>query len=267
MVCVDYADILALTLPYNRKHFDRVMVVTSLTDTATTEVAVQNGATLFKTGAFYDDGAAFNKWLALEQGLSFFPREGWLAILDADVLWPQNIEFAESTDGMLMISTIQGGGAYLSMALNPGYLYSPLRRMWNDWPSYNGVACGPILPKEDVWPHFPLHRQQHEFAGYSQIFHADDPALGTPPWHQTDWIHAGGADSFFQEKWPANRKIRPSFEVLHLGPAGHNWFGRSTPYADGTIPEGAADKERRNMAIWQERRRSGFSKEKIQHVS
>lgn len=217
MVCVDYSDLLAVTLPYNRHHFQGVCVVTTLDDHKTTEVAVNNGASVYHTNAFTRGGAVFNKWAALEEGLDSIGRRGWLCVMDADVLWPKVLP---------------------PFRRDVGCLYTPLRRM-APWP-LAVESCG--LPPEGNWGKYPLHRNVAEWAGYSQVFHAEDPRLGPPPWHETDWVHAGGADSMFQLKWPKERKVRPPFEVLHLGPAGTNWCGRASAYADGTEPERARDK-------------------------
>lgn len=208
LVCVDYSDLLAITLPYNRHHFDEVMVVTDLTDDASRDVALANDASVYRTDAFYRDGADFNKWRALEEGLDEFGRSGWLCIMDADVLWPKVLPpgFRES--------------------LTVGKLYTPLRHMFHN-------VQQPI-PQEADWQRYPAHQQFNEWAGYSQIFHADDPVLGEAPWHQIDWRTAGGADSFFQQKWSRENKIRPAFNVLHLGEAGLNWCGRATERVDGS---------------------------------
>ena len=205
-VCVDYSDLLALTLPYNRHHFKEFVVVTSLTDEKTVQVAQENQAKVFQTNAFYEDGAAFNKYKALEQGLDFLGRSGLLCIMDADVLWPKHIPDFN----------------YLK-----GNLYTPYRRMLR----YVTLP----LPQESDWNAIPYHGYMREFAGYTQIFHADDPHLGDKtPWHEIDWAHAGGGDSFFQLRWPEECKIRPPFECLHLGEDGTNWAGRVSPYVDGT---------------------------------
>ena len=220
MVSVDYADLLRLTLPYNRAHFDEVMVVTSARDEATIEVARANDANVFTTELFWADGAIFNKFRALEAGLDALGRSGWFCIMDADVLWPKSIAWTRQACGTL---------------------WTPRRRMWAEWPTRPHWMAQDI-PWERDWSRFPLHPQQREWAGYTQIFSADDPHLGEPPWHETNWRHAGGANSFFQAKWPDECKIRPAFEVLHLGPAGRNWCGRATMMADGTMPDGAAEK-------------------------
>jgi len=239
------ADLLALTLPYNRHHFAEVCVVSRPGD-KTVYVAWENDATPFLTDAFYEDGASFNKWRALEEGLDSFGRHGWLVLIDPDVLWWK--QFAVP---------------YWKPA--PGKLYTPLRRMFYDLPKLrDGV------PPEATWPTFPLHPQQREFAGYTQIFHAEDPHLGPPPWHETDWRHAGGADSFFQRKWPESDKVRPPFEVLHLGPSGVNWCGRAMPYLDGTVPSEADARRRELLRLVSLRRRGAgdpFAAERLERPS
>lgn len=205
MVCVDYADLLAITLPYNRHHFERVVIVTTDKDEATHKIAAQHNAEVFATQSFYEKDCVFNKWKALEEGLTFMKRYGWICLMDADVLWPEN-------------ATIEG--------FVKDNLYTPFRRM------YDPIKLP--LPAESQWGNYPMHRNIAEWAGYSQIFHAQDKHLGSVPWHETNWKHAGGADSFFQRKWPNDRKLRPSWEVLHLGAAGENWCGRATPYVDDT---------------------------------
>lgn len=232
-VCVDYADILSITLPYNQHQFQQLLIITSPGDTETKMLCEKEKVPCFVTDLFYRDGAMFNKWLALEEGLNHFGREGWICLLDADVLWPKN--------------------AWKSLTgIRPGFLYTPRRRMYPILPK--NEDC---IPSEAIWNNYPVHRNENEFAGYSQIFHASDPVLGDPPWHEVDWMTAGSADSFFQLKWPDHMKIRPAFEVLHLGPAGTNWAGRVSPYADGTIPEHA--KERAEYLARMFRQRQGKS--------
>lgn len=247
LVSVDYADLLAITLPYNKHHFESVMVVTSPADIETVAVATICGAQVFVTGSFYERGAIFNKWLALEQGLDHIGREGWICIMDADVLWPKEI-LGKSVNP-------ENNANWMSV----GNLYSPLRRMMSSLP-YPFA-----LPSEDTWSNYPIHRNVNEWAGYTQIFHADDPHLGPAPWHETSWRHAGGADSMFQRKWPAECKVRPTFEVLHLGPAGTNWCGRATPYLDGRKPARAGERLAQLQGFMRSRRRTPgrFAEEKL----
>jgi hypothetical protein len=253
LVCVDYGDLLEITLPYNRHHFSEVMVVTSFNDERTVKCALQNNSHVYQTNAFYTDGAVFNKFRALEEALDSYGRYGWMCIMDADVLWPKHIpwQFVEPRKAFA-----SNGGPLLY----PGNLYTPLRRMCED------LTHG--APHEPYWKSYPLHPQQVEWAGYTQIFHADDPHLGPAPWHQTDWTHAGGADSFFQQLWPKENKKRPPFECLHLGSAGRNWCGRVTPYLDGSQDARAQQRLDALRNFMQQRRNTrSFDSEKISHNS
>lgn len=206
LTCVEYGDYLSLTLPYNRHHFEDVMVVTTAEDTETQSIASRHNAQCFITDAFHRDGSFFNKWLALEEGLDAFGRHGILAIMDADILWPKRIIHQ----------------------YDRGKLYTPFRRV-----------CAHLkrgrVPLESSWPIYKL-KPDKEWIGYTQIFHADDPHLPEPPWHETDWLYAAGADSTFQRNWTNGCKSRPSWKVLHLGPTSRNWCGRITNRLDGNRP-------------------------------
>lgn len=245
IVCVNYHDFLTVTLPKNARHFKNTLIISSKTDRRTIETvelfqSMGYPIELYLTESFWDDGADFNKWKALEEGLSYYGRHGWLCNMDADVLWPHIIP---------------------DFDLNVGNLYGPTRRMM-------AQVSFPI-PDEREWSRqFPLHRNLNEIAGFSQIFHADDPALRKQPWFEQNWKHAGGGDSMFQLRWTRDQKIRPPFEVLHLGENGHNWCGRATTMLDGEVPIAADQKRLKVREYIRNRRRylpSGdpFAGEKI----
>lgn len=225
IVSVGYSDILNMTLPYNRHHFQEVYIITSSEDAKNVDpIAGANRASVIVTDLFYADGGHFRKWLALEYSLDQVGRDGEICFLDSDIMWPK----------------------IAPLKIEVGKLYCPLRRMFED-------TTKPI-PHEAVWDTLPLHTNIQEWAGYSQCFSGSDPVLQSIPWFDTSWTHAGGADSFFQRRWERQNKIRPDFEVLHIGPAGANWFGRSTPYLDGTLPEDAEERKRLTEKLWSGRR-------------
>lgn len=212
LVCVDYHDILALTLPHNKPQFKSMLVVTSMSDGRTEDLARFYGADVLKTDVFYAGGAAFNKFAALEHGLDYLGRDGWICIMDADIAVPQRRP--------------------QEWEPNIGCLYTPRRRILLKVPD--------VLPEEIKWRRNRFYRASEEFAGYFQLFHGSDPLLsGHERWHPTDISWAGGGDTIFQKRWPESKKVRPPFEVLHVGPVFQNWAGRVTPYVDGTVPEGA----------------------------
>ena len=193
-VSVDYADCLAVTLPYNQYQFEERWIVTTPEDYKTIRIAEEFDCKLYTTNSFYDDGADFNKFKALEEGLEVMGREGWICIMDADILWP------------ILHPPIE---------LVIGCLYGTNRHMY---PHIKSIP-------EHMWSHFPLHGYK-DFSGFTQLFHADDMKLKETPWHELDWKHAGGGDTHFADRWPKTQRVKLPFNVLHLGEADSNWCGR-----------------------------------------
>lgn len=240
VVCVEYDDLLSITLPQNKTHFHRTMVVTSTADTKTQEVARREGCECYVTDAFYANQARFNKGLAIERALDAMGREGWICYWDADIMMPANI-----------------GHDY-----DPQYLYCPFRRVLGDPRAYS----------EDMdWETLTINPNPEEFPGYFHLFHAS--AAGRRPWYSIDWAHAGGCDSDFEGHYRRKQGLRrPPFDVLHLGPVampspsdsdwiirvGDNWCGRVSPRLDtGEPPDKAPARKKQISRIIQARRTVG----------
>lgn len=217
LVCVDYDDLLRQTLPHTLRHVDHVVVVTSPQDVKTQQLVAEypERVQLHVTSAFYENGAAFNKGKALEEGFDVLGRKGWLLVMDADIVLP----------------------AVMPTVFPRGRLYTPHRRVHEQYVVDAGI------PPEASWEQYPRKKENGNY-GYFQLFHSADPVLASRPWYDTTWRHAGGCDSVFQRRWsPANR-VRLPFDVLHLGPTDANWFGRATPRADDQYVPGDAEQRR-----------------------
>jgi len=170
--------------------------------------------------------------MCLEHGLDVVGRSGWLLVWDIDVVMPDAMDLS---------------------AVEPGKLYYPYRRMCRDINEYTG---------QTDWSAWPVQKET-EPAGYFQLFHADDPVLKGRPWFPIDWRHAGGYDTDFQARWPKQRKVRPPFEVLHLGESYLNWHGRVQRRADGAVPPNADKRQRAQKKMCAQRPKWGFQKEKL----
>lgn len=242
-VCVEYSDLLAVTLERNREHFDRVLVVTTYEDTETHRVVqTMPNCEWFTTEAFYRNGAAFNKGLAIEEaleairGFGWLRQSGWLCSFDADILMPRRMPLP---------------------LLRKNTLYAPWRRILPDptrWRDYENEA---------TWPSLERYEETWEFAGAFLLFNVNAPHLrGKWPWFGVNWKHAGGYDSDFYYSWPAAKRFRMDFDVLHLGEHGRNWFGRTTPMLDGRLPEHAAERAAMMDSLPARRKREGYAWEK-----
>lgn len=75
MVCVDYGDFLDITLGNNKKHFDKIVVVTTQKDKETQNVCKKHGVTSIITNRLYEDGANFNKGKAINDGLKHLSKK------------------------------------------------------------------------------------------------------------------------------------------------------------------------------------------------
>ena len=238
-VCVGYDDLLAITLPRMTAVFERICVVTDQHDCATVLVAEsRDNVFAHQTDAFYRDGATFNKGAAVEEGFTAVGRDGWMCVIDADLVLPLGTDLS---------------------ACEPGFLYTARRRMCYDPGKWDG--------SED-WSRFTLSRDR-EWAGYLQVFHADDPVLRKRPWYDLTWRHAGGCDSSFQGRWKPNRKRLLPFKALHLGAVSLNWWGRQTKRLDGSMPAGAVESRRlRDEMVYHRRRnRRAYDWERIHDPS
>lgn len=218
VVCVDYDDLLAITLVRNMRHLDECVVVTAPHDVRTQDLckSIPNVRCSI-TDAFYRHDAKFNKGLAIEEaGFDILGRSGWILIWDADTLFPDTLTLPTLNKGTLY-------GARRLILENP--------QQWH--PEFN-------------WQKATL-ADDNGIYGYFQLFHADDPAIQKRPWYDVTFSHAGGCDGYFQDRWDQTRKFWLNCRVLHLGPRYRNWFGRAFPRIDGVVVEG----QQTNAAIMQ----------------
>lgn len=234
-VCVGYDDFLRLTLPRTLLHVDKLMVVTTASDVRTQELVDKyDRAECFITDAFYRGGASFNKGWAMEEGFDALGRDGWILILDADIVLPATMP---------------------TWNLEPGKMYTPPRRIMS---KVDGLIETPVVDMATL----PLRQESGNF-GYFQLFHAGDPAIAQLPWYETTWVHAGGADSVFEKRWMKTNKLRLPFEVIHLGDPDQNWFGRVRPRLDtGEVDSEAEVRLQRVEALhrkygWKGRKKTG----------
>lgn len=231
LICVEYDDLLSLTLPNNLQHLrkdlgDDCMVVTAPHDKRTQDLCGQLNVNVYQTDAFYRNGAKFNKGLAFEEAFDVYGRHGWMLILDADIILPKSLDYLRNC--------------------RSGNIYGTYRRILNRPERWHRLFDIRTIRRE----------RDNEIAGYFQYFCCEDPVLKTRPWYDVTFAHAGGADSYFQSLWPKHCRFKLNEDVIHLGPRDKNWYGRASQRLDGlALPEA----EERAKMLEQLQRHNGWS--------
>lgn len=267
-VCVDFDDLLEWTLPINAAQVDRFIVVSTLEDEKTAAVVAEARrelvhVELLTTNVFYAQEADFNKGAAIEEAFEYAGRDGWFMLLDVDTLLPTN----DPGHGQFAFKercwpTIKKGPTDV--------LYGPSRRIVADLDDCMSNDAEARMDRryelldQHAWWQYPIH-QERGFPGYCQIFHAS--ALKSKPWYPTDWRHAGGSDSEFEQKWPADKKVKVGWSVLHLGAVGQGWHGRLLGRWDGQEVPDFAKHLVKQQELWRQRqktrRRGGNPEERL----
>lgn len=224
IVCKDYGDFLAHSLPENLEHFDRIVVVSHFTDKQTQSVCAKYSVDCIEAHVFDEDGDRFNKGRAVNVGLAHLQNPDWIVHLDADTVIPPGFR-----------------NLLHRHKLNPDFLYGADRVNVFGYDKWLEIKNQMNPHYKDHWfiemPNEPVgarivHRE-HGYVpiGYFQMWHKSQ--------HKKYPIHEGTAehsDVLFSIQWHRKqRHLLPEVFVYHLesvkkqGKMGLNWFGRKGP--------------------------------------
>lgn len=225
-VCVNYADFLAETLPWNMQQFDKLVVVTSYEDKETQELCRRLSVECRPTDVMHFDGDRFNKGRAIDFGIGFLSGREWVAHIDADTWLPP------MTHHHLMSARLDEECIYgVDRVLCPN---------WESWRKFIGSMGGAPIHQHDYLcrvkvPPFPMGDRIsiHDYSGYIPIGYFQ-------LWHgRTNRrypLHHGTAersDVLHPIQWPSkNRILLGEIIAVHLesetSKLGANWDGRKT---------------------------------------
>jgi len=230
VVCVNYSDFLAWTLPANRCQFDRLVVVTTPKDIRTQELCSYWHVKCVVTDACYKEGADFNKGAMINEGLKALDGDGWVVHMDADIWLPPR--FRELINDLV---------------LDQDGLYTIDRLMCSDFLEWLKFLYAPPAQYEnEIFVHlrpFPVGvRIANKEAfyggwmpiGFFQMWNQGKKQMSYPEKH-TD---AARSDVLFTLQFDrSHRHMLAEIVCVHLEtkmPAvademGANWSGRKTP--------------------------------------
>lgn len=197
-------EMLKFTLPKNRKHFDRVIVITKFDDVDTQEFAKQF-ADVVTTDKFVNLYTDFNKGAAIREGIKKLSKNEWVCHLDADILLPDNFRQVlerECND----IECFYGARRVIVPRLN-----NDLLDLWfnlkkeEDFVIYSAVGHGYL----QIWhQQSEIVRSGHEYP--------DGRGVAESDWM---WRNLWG-DCTNEDKVYTGKLRKLSVNVLHLGEPG-----------------------------------------------
>ena len=225
VVCVDYADFLAWTLPLNQRQFDDLIVVTSTADLATQKLCDHYHVRCVTTDVFFANGLAFNKAAGINVGMQHMSRRGWMVHLDADILLPPrtkeliersypNEDFIYGIDRM----DIPSFEDHVKFMCDPEAQYKG-----QAYVQANAHDMGSRLVVEDGY--LPI--------GFFQLWHP--VTSGVHKYCEQHDAENNHSDANHARQWPRNKRgfipeiigAHLSSEIVELG---QNWRGRKSKY-------------------------------------
>lgn len=235
-VCVNFSDVLAHTLPLNKRHFDAMVVVTDTRDEATWRLCRHHHVRCVPTDAFYVHDQAFNKGMGINAGLAALRRDAWLVHLDADiVLPPRTRELLET-----------------SVHPDEDCIHGIDRMMCPDFEGWMRHVTDPVTQHADGIFIVPepfglgarvakLDGEGYVPIGFFQMWHAGASGIADYPDHHGT---AGRADMLHALRWPRRQRVLiPELIGIHLegpiAPGVKNWRGRRMAHF-GLPPDDAA---------------------------
>jgi hypothetical protein len=225
LVCVNYSDFLAHTLPSTRSQFDKLVVVTDTKDLKTKKLCEFYNVECVQTDVFYEDGNSFNKGKGINKGLEKLALDGWVVHIDSDIFLPPQ------TRGILENLPLEGDKIY-----GADRLMCPSYEKWEKFirrPS--PIQDSWIFIHTDAFPmgvrlaEYKTPQGGYEPIGYFQMWNPKKSGIFRYP---TEHGFADRTDVLHCKKWPRKkRELLPEIVVIHLESEkglGLNWKGRVT---------------------------------------
>ncbi len=225
IVCKDYGDFLAHTLPENIGAFDHMVVVTHHTDKMTKAICNKYSIECVEAHAFDEDGDRFNKGRAVNIGLSHLKNPDWMVHLDADIVLPKQFRH------MLDKNKLSKNNLYGCDRLNVFGFDTWQKVLTTTNPHYKDFWF--VEPSKDLPMGSRIIHREHGYVpiGFFQMWNREQ--------HKKYPIYEGTAehsDVLFSIQWHRNqRQLLPEVFVYHLDSnqdqkhMGENWYGRKSP--------------------------------------
>ena len=214
-VCINYSDLLSISLPISKQHFDKIVVVTCPDDKKTIEICKKNDVECVITDRMYENPKdILNKGKAINEGIKRLEKKDWLLITDADIAFPHNTRNVIERD-----------------VTDKNILYCAARRICknrNEWMKYveNPARLNTWIAQAG-WRTAGL--------GFFQLVNFKKDLMQEKTmkelWYSENFGHCGRSDRAFLHEWGIENKIKfdwKELSMIHMGESKVNWLGRKT---------------------------------------
>jgi len=229
IICVNYADFLAHTLPTNKQFFDKVVVVTDSKDIRTKNLCDYYHVECVVTDIFYEDGGVFNKARGINEGLKKLDLSDWVIQMDADIYLPPLTRIIlERLNKHLLKDSMYS----IDRMMCPTY------EAWQDHISNpNQTHTGWIYVHPTVFE-MGVRIAEYMEDGYEPIgyFQMWNPNVSNVHQYPIYGVGADRTDVLHSKSFPRSKRIllpeliciHLDSENLNLKDMGKNWYGRKT---------------------------------------
>jgi hypothetical protein len=234
IVCINYTDFLAHTLPFNKKHFNKMVVVTDTKDIETKKLCEKWNVTCISSDDMYvNDATVPNKGIAINIGLKHIDCNDWVVIMDADIWLPDETRTILNKNN-----------------LDESKLYGIDRLMCNSYEEWiNFIYSTKSIYEGWIYQHcdffkigtrlIQYHGDLYWPIGFFQLWNANKTNIKTYPIANAlpgyDRVDVQMLKLFPTEK----RELLASLICIHLASEDHkqgqNWKGRGTKQFGPTI--------------------------------
>jgi glycosyltransferase involved in cell wall biosynthesis len=225
IICVEYFDFLAWTLPFNRQQFDNLVVVTAPQDKKTRALCDHYHVKCVTTDIFYQNEKAFDKGAALNVGLNAISKRDWVVTMDADILLPPRAK------EMIERSQPNREFIYGIDRVNCPSFTDLVKYISDPEPQYFGQAFV-AANRFDMGARL-VGEQGYVPIGFFQMWHP--VGSGVSSYCELHDSHGNHSDMNHASQWPRNRRgFIPEVIGVHLSSDSdkeNNWRGRrSAPF-------------------------------------
>ena len=234
-VSVNYSDFLVHTLEENHKLFKKWIIITDKKDTATKQLCekyIHHNVICVQTDVFYDNGAKFNKFAGINEGLKLVDDDAWVLFLDSDIAIHDHLNWILKHIG-LEKDCIYGVDRVNCQGLAAWENHKKVRDLVVDnWLLTDGFfKFGARLVH-----YYGYENGDGQFAGWNPLGFFQLAHRSSFVRYPDNTLGADHCDLLFARLFPRNKRVHiPETLVIHLESEdvhkAVNWYGRvSAPF-------------------------------------